>query len=188
MKGPIRSTTTSGSFFGGTEGAQERARTWPDRIRKGEPGAFHALFLRHSGELLGFVHCFLGDHERSEQVVQDAFLDLYRSRQRVGGDRSAPSELYRLATARLFDEISRTGAVAAISGQPGEPRILRAIRRLPLRQRIALLLNRVPSLRTRDVAEWLGIHAEELRRDVLDASRTLAAELHHGCTALREAS
>ena len=187
--GGLRSRAAAiASFQWGMEEAQEQSRSWLEGIRKGEPGAFHSLFLRHSGELLGFVHCLLGDVDRSEGIVQDVFLDLYRSRRRVAPGVSPRSELYRRATERVLDEVRQNGGTSAASERPGGARVLGAVMRLPFRQRLALLLSRVPSLQTHEVAGWLDVTAEELQQLVLAASRSVAAELYDGCTAIREAS
>jgi DNA-directed RNA polymerase specialized sigma24 family protein len=184
--GGLLSWTAAAEGLPGVDEPQEQTRTWPERIREGKPGAFHSLFLRHSGELLGFVHCLLGNTGRAERVVQDAFLELYRSRGRAGSDVSARRELYRLVTVRVLDELCHGGADEA-PNRPGDPRILQALRRLPFPQRLALLLNRLPSVEAHDLADWLGMERDDFQRLVLDASQRLAAELHDSCAAKREA-
>jgi len=48
------------------------------RIAMGDEAAFAAAYDRHSGQLFGSLVRFLGDREAAAEVVQDAFLALWR--------------------------------------------------------------------------------------------------------------
>ena len=49
-----------------------------DRIARGDEAAFVIAYDRHSSFLFGSVVRFLGDREAAAEVVQDAFLTLWR--------------------------------------------------------------------------------------------------------------
>jgi RNA polymerase sigma-70 factor (ECF subfamily) len=49
-----------------------------ERIAMGDEAAFAAAYDRHSGQLFGSLVRFLGDREAAAEVVQDAFLALWR--------------------------------------------------------------------------------------------------------------
>jgi RNA polymerase sigma-70 factor (ECF subfamily) len=49
-----------------------------NRIAMGDEAAFAAAYDRHAGQLFGSVVRFLGDRDAAAEVVQDAFLSLWR--------------------------------------------------------------------------------------------------------------
>jgi RNA polymerase sigma-70 factor (ECF subfamily) len=69
------------------------------RIASGDEGAFVIAYDRHSGFLFGSVTRFLGDREMAAEVVQDAFVTLWR-RARLFDARSGSLLTWLLAIAR----------------------------------------------------------------------------------------
>lgn len=53
-------------------------RALVERIAMGDESAFTTAYDRHAGHLFGSLVRFLGDREAAEEVVQDAFLALWR--------------------------------------------------------------------------------------------------------------
>ena len=70
-----------------------------DRIAQGDEGAFMIAYDRHSGFLFGSVVRFIGDRESAAEVVQDAFVTLWR-RARQFDARSGSLLTWLLAVAR----------------------------------------------------------------------------------------
>ena len=54
-------------------------RTLVGRIASGDEAAFELVYDRHGGLLFGSLVRFLGDREVAAEVVQDAFLALWRT-------------------------------------------------------------------------------------------------------------
>jgi RNA polymerase sigma-70 factor (ECF subfamily) len=52
------------------------------RVQRDEPGAFAELERRFRGKIFGRFYRWLGDRQEAEDLVQDVFLRLYRSRRR----------------------------------------------------------------------------------------------------------
>ena len=69
------------------------------RIADGDEGAFVIAYDRHAGFLFGSVTRFLGDRETAAEVVQDAFVTLWR-RARLFDARSGSLLTWLLAIAR----------------------------------------------------------------------------------------
>lgn len=69
------------------------------RIAAGDEGAFVIAYDRHSGFVFGSVTRFLGDREMAAEVVQDAFVTLWR-RARLFDARSGSLLTWLLAIAR----------------------------------------------------------------------------------------
>ena len=73
------------------------------RIAEGDEGAFMIAYDRHSSFLFGSVSRFLGDRESAAEVVQDAFLTLWRRARQV----AQVATCSRSATSRASLELSR---------------------------------------------------------------------------------
>jgi len=105
------------------------------RIASGDEGAFVIAYDRHSGFLFGSVTRFLGDREMAAEVVQDAFVTLWR-RARLFDARSGSLLTWLLAIARhrAIDRLRAEGRrptrdavrLDAFTGEPqpaGTPRL-----------------------------------------------------------------
>ena len=80
------------------------------RIGAGDEGAFVIAYDRHSGFLFGSVTRFLGDREMAAEVVQDAFVTLWRrARLFDAGSGSLLTWLLAIARHRAIDRLRAEG-------------------------------------------------------------------------------
>ena len=80
------------------------------RIAEGDEGAFMIAYDRHSSFLFGSVSRFLGDRESAAEVVQDAFLTLWRrARQFDARSGSLLTWLLAIARNRAIDRLRAEG-------------------------------------------------------------------------------
>jgi RNA polymerase sigma-70 factor (ECF subfamily) len=68
------------------------------RARDGDTAAFRQLFLLHRHDVTRIVHRMLGPSADVEDVVQEVFLNVYRSLPSFRGDSKFSTWLYRLST------------------------------------------------------------------------------------------
>ena len=68
------------------------------RAREGDTRAFQELFRRHQAKVARIVYRMIGPSPDVEDVVQDVFLNVYRSLHSFRGDAKFSTWLYRLAT------------------------------------------------------------------------------------------
>jgi RNA polymerase sigma-70 factor (ECF subfamily) len=68
------------------------------RAQEGDPAAFRQIFVRHRETVSRIVYRMLGPSPDVEDVVQDVFLNVYRSLPSFRGDSKFSTWLYRLAT------------------------------------------------------------------------------------------
>ena len=68
------------------------------RAQEGDTRAFRQLFTRHQGTVSRIVYRMIGPSPDVEDVVQDVFLNVYRSLPSFRGDSKFSTWLYRLAT------------------------------------------------------------------------------------------
>lgn len=168
-------------------GAVGEPRVW---TQAGRAAAVSQLFLAHHRRLVGLASVFVDDRESAEEVVQDAFLTLYR-RWRLLRDPSAAVAYLnqcvvnggrqRLRRGRsqahvvqLVDTPSRvlpSAEQAAVVHQDSD-RMWRAICSLPRRQREVVVLRYYLDQTEAEIAETLGISRGSVKTH---ASRGLAA-------------
>lgn len=135
--------------------------------------AVAGLFAQHATAMLRVATVLLGDRSAAaEDVVQDAFLSLYRAWPRLREPAAAVGYLHRsvvngarskhrreLVARRYRPEAARAAASAEetlIAASPGGP-VVAAIRALPTREREVVLLRHYLDLSERETAEALGL-------------------------------
>ena len=162
------------------------------RIKGGDDSAFSELFTRYSKRLVSFAHRIVRDRWRAEELVQDAFLQIYRARDRYSPSARFSTYIYRVVTNNCLNEIRRQEHEKTVPGQtrpladvttpsPASlvmdrqivTRIAEMMRGLPFKQRAALLLSRVEGFDHREVASCLGVSEFAVKSLVFRATRTL---------------
>lgn len=168
-----------------------------------DDGAFEAFVRRHQDMVFGVAVRLLGDASEAEDVSQTVFMKAFERFDALGGSPSAAGWLRTVATNLCLNHLSRfrarwrpfgrRGADAAASGPldgdrlavPGsqavaleradeQARLERALRRLPSRQRVPLVLFHFEERSYRDIAGLLGVSLAKVRTD-----------MHRGREALR---
>ena len=160
---------------------------------RSSPRAELAVTELYAGHALGLVRLavlLVGDRASAEDIVQDAFLGLYRRWDRLP-DTSAPLGYLRvsvlngcrtalrrrtrtrLASAAAFTEPPPAESAEARALLTGEQRAVAvALRRLPQRQREALVLRYYLDLSEAEIAATMGISRGTVKSAT---SRALAA-------------
>ena len=160
---------------------------------RSSPGAATAVTELYAGHALGLVRLavlLVGDRASAEDVVQDAFLGLYRRWDQLP-DTSAPLAYLRVSVLngcrtvlRGRSRSLRASATAAAEPPPAESAEARALlseeqrtvalalRRLPVRQREALVLRYYLDLSEQEIAAAMGISRGTVKSAT---SRALAA-------------
>ena len=71
----------------------------------GDEQAFGVLVDRYQGRLLNFVHRTIGDRERSEDLVQEAFIRVYRHLHRFDQTKKFSTWIYTIASNLAKNEL-----------------------------------------------------------------------------------
>jgi RNA polymerase sigma-70 factor (sigma-E family) len=139
--------------------------------------AVAALYELHALGLVRLAHVMLGDRAAAEDVVQDAFDGLYRRWPHVSdkakalqyvrssvlnGCRSALRHRRRPAIAEAQPELAASAETTALRGEERQE-IMRALRRLPHRQREALVLRYYLGEPEAEIARAMGISQSTVR-------------------------
>jgi RNA polymerase sigma-70 factor (ECF subfamily) len=168
----------------------------------GEDSAFDLLFARWSAPLLHYLERMVHDAATAEELVQEAFLRVYRARDRYSADAKFSTWLYRIGTNLALNELRRPRrsrphtSTAAAPGDNHAPLHLvsesqdavdvldtrrrtrqldKALARLPERQRLAIWLTAVEGMSYAEVAEALEASEKSVKALVHRARVALVA-------------
>ena len=169
---------------------------WPEA--RGKPAAdsaaaaVAALYQHHAVGLIRLAYLMLGARAGAEDAVQDAFCGLYRHWDRLADqDRALAyvrssvlngcrSALRRRTTGRRLltaYQPPTASAEAAVLGLEERQEVMRAVRRLPGRQREALVLRFYLDLPEREIARLMGLRPSSVRSATARALKALGHAL-----------
>lgn len=161
---------------------------WSTATNSAEAGVA-ALYQAHAVGLVRLAYLMLGDRPSAEDVVQDAFWALYRSWDRLAeparalayvrssvlnGCRSALRHraVGRRVTPTAYQPPAVSAETAAI-GNEERQEVMQAVRRLPGRQREALVLRFYLDLPEQEIARIMGLRPGSVRSATHRALKTL---------------
>ena len=176
------------------------------RVRDGDDAAFNYLVERYRRAMIGFMYRMVHNAAIAEELSQEVFLRVYRSRGSYSADAKFTTWLYRIATnlavnhARdnkherpeeksSLDEVNEETGLAMDVADP-KPSVeqeilrrerLRAIRQqvdaLPERQRMAVMMHKFQELDYRQIAEVLHLSESATKSLLFRAYETLRESL-----------
>ncbi len=169
------------------------------RAQGGDTEAFRQLFVRHRGDVTRIVYRMLGPSADVEDVVQDVFLNVYRSLPSFRGDAKFSTWLYRLATnvTRMHLRRGRSRPRFADVEVPEAPRdsappdgpdvqveraervraLYRLLDTLSEKKREVLILHDLEGVPAKEIAEMAGIPVLTVRTRLFYARKELYAAL-----------
>jgi RNA polymerase sigma-70 factor (sigma-E family) len=157
-------------------------------------GAVTRLYEAHALGMIRLAHIMLGDRQSAEDAVQEAFCGLYRRWSHLADQASAVhyvrsavlnhcrSVLRRRATSQApqaltsHPEMARSAESAVLTREERDE-IMRAVRRLPPRQREALVLRFYLDLSAEETATTMGISPSSVRSATHRALESLSGML-----------
>jgi RNA polymerase sigma-70 factor (ECF subfamily) len=164
------------------------------RVAAGEEGAFRGLLNRHLPSVLGVARRMLRDDAEAEDVAQEALLRLWRNAAGLELGHNGVRPWLRRVVANLCidrvrarrnttvtdavpEEIEAPGQVRHLAERELAVRVDAALKALPERQRLALILFHYEGMSQIEVAEVLSISDEAVESLLARARRTLKASL-----------
>lgn len=150
------------------------------RARGGNEAAFTELMRRHYRGVLNYIYRFTNTRENSEDLAQEVFLRVYRSASRYKPDAKFSTWLYKIATNVCITAVKDRGRDRNLSldeiqenaGDMGDPKsvnahdvsfrreigsvIFNAMKSLPERERVAIILCKYEGLPYEEVADVIG--------------------------------
>ncbi len=158
------------------------------RARRGDTDAFAALLAAFDESHRRLVFRLLGDRERMDDVLQEAYVNAYRGLPRFAGRSAIGTWLYRIVYNACLDELRRAGRrreVPLDEWREGEGERMEAVAQrldleaalaaLPVELRAVVLLIDAEGLTYHEAADVLGL-----------APGTIASRLNRARGSLRE--
>lgn len=150
-----------------------------------EEGVFNQLFKKLSKELYQFLYYKYGEDNNPQDLVQDAFIKLWKNCQTVPPEK-ARSFLYTVASNQVLNELSKKKTVLKyrqqkvksytaetpeyiMQGNEYMDKLQQALESLTEDQRVTFLLNRVEGKKHQEIAEMLGISRKAVEKRIYSA-------------------
>jgi RNA polymerase sigma-70 factor (ECF subfamily) len=161
------------------------------RARRGDHEAFAGVVDHYDHRLRALAFRLLGDRDRMDDVLQEVYVNAFRSLPRFKGDAALGTWLYRITYNACIDDLRRRPAMEAAdyddtladsASGPAEIAVGRvdlaaALDRLPPDQRTAVLLVDAYGLDYAHAAEVLGVRAGTIGSRLSRARAVLRAAL-----------
>lgn len=161
-------------------------------VAQGGERAFSELLHRHQNAIYAFACRMLGDPQEAEDVAQETFLRLYQTSKRYQPDASLRAYLLRITKnicidhfrkkrPELMDELpdptTQQTPQDLLEGAITLDYLEKAIDRLPVNQRTALLLRHTEQLSYNRIAEVMDVSVAAVESLLVRARRTLKQRL-----------
>lgn len=178
------------------DGGPAEDRDALDRLREGEPEALGELMSGYWEPLLAYVTSILGSADASEDVVQETFVNLWKSRTRLAAEGSPRALLYQIARnvalkrvrhravrsrkepqlRQFLERRVRTPMDEALATERRDV-LEEAIAALPERRREAFMLVRFEGFSLREAADVMGLSPQTVANHAVLAMKQLRSLL-----------
>lgn len=185
--------------------ALEQDAEWMLRVRDGDAGCFALLLEKHRGPVVHFVYRMVLNQAIAEELAQEVFLRVYRSRATYEPSAKFTTWLFRIATHlalnwirdgkneklqdslddEIQDGISRQVADRAPSIEQKMVRearmreVRQAIEVLPAKQKAAVLMHKYEEMEYSQIASVLNCSESAVKSLLFRAYETLRSRLAH---------
>jgi RNA polymerase sigma-70 factor (ECF subfamily) len=175
------------------------------RVKEGDGASFGVLLEKHRSSVVHFLYRMVQNHAVAEELAQDVFLRVYRSRSTYEPTAKFTTWLFRIAThlalnalrdgknerlqERLDDDSSDMPVRQVSDRRPSIEQsmvyrarldeVRRAIKTLPEKQRAAVLMHKYEEMEYSQIATVLSCSESAVKSLLFRAYETLRARLAH---------
>ena len=175
------------------------------RVKEGDGASFGVLLDKYRSSVVHFLFRMVQNHAVAEELAQEVFLRVYRSRSTYEPTAKFTTWLFRIAThlalnalrdtrneksqERLDDDSSDLPARQVSDNQPSIEQYLlyqarldevrHAVRMLPEKQRAAVLMHKYEEMEYSQIAKVLNCSESAVKSLLFRAYETLRARLAH---------
>lgn len=164
----------------------------------GDESAFTAVYELYSEKVYRLAFRFLKDKEQSEEIVQEAFINLWLSREKLNADGNMWLYLYVISKRLSLNALRQVGKSSSLVEKllhqiselqnTTEEEILahdlehyaeKVIEKLPRQQQLVFKLSRIEGLSHKEIAEQLQISPNTVKNHMVEALKTLKTHLKY---------
>lgn len=175
------------------------------RVKEGDGASFALLLEKHRSSVVHFLYRMILNQPVAEELAQEVFLRVYRSRARYEATAKFTTWLFRIAThlalnslrdgkhERLHERLdhdsldqpvrqvsdTRPSAEQSMVYQAKLAEVRRAIAMLPEKQRAAVLMHKYEEMEYTQIAKVLNCSESAVKSLLFRAYETLRARLAH---------
>jgi len=175
------------------------------RVKEGDGTSFGVLLEKHRASVIHFVYRLVQEQAVAEELAQEVFLRVYRSRSSYEPTAKFKTWLFRIAThlalnwlrdekhergQERLDEVSgdlpvrqvcdrRPSVEQELVYQVKLEEVRRAVAALPEKQRAAVLMHKYEEMEYAQIAKVLGCSESAVKSLLFRAYETLRARLAH---------
>ena len=175
------------------------------QVRDGDQGSFELLLEKHRGPMIHFLHRMVRNDAVAEELTQEVFLRIYKSRANYQPSAKFTTWLFRIATHLALNwirdgrnEKSQTSLDCETAG--GKPRqvpdrrrtieqellyqaklreVRQAIHGLPAKQRAAVMMHKYEEMEYAQIASVIGCSESAVKSLLFRAYQALRQRLAH---------
>ena len=165
------------------------------RVKQGDGKAFRVLYEHLASDLYNYTFQYVKSDTTAQEIVQDSFVRLWRSRARLDETRDPKSYLFTIAYHQILREFRQQLRNPLLRDYleysetlPEDEKIsydydtyVRAIenakKRLPPRQRQIFVMNKEQGLPPKEIASRLGISEQVVRNQLSAAMKSIRERL-----------
>lgn len=164
------------------------------RVVDGDHEAFSEIMRAHEGRVFSVCLRIMGNREEALDATQDAFITVFRKAHQFKGKSAVGTWIYRIAVNTCYDQLRKAKrrpsdpmpdyldpadekAEAIVDSAGMRPDIKRALGRLPVEFRAAVVLSDIEGMSMPETAEVLGVPVGTVKSRVFRGRRLLAEQL-----------
>jgi RNA polymerase sigma-70 factor (family 1) len=164
----------------------------------GDEAAFDLIYEAYSSKVYRLAFRFLKDAQQSEEIVQECFINLWTSRQKLNAEgdiwlylyviakRLSLNSLRQMCQSREFSD-KLVNHIATVHNDTEEDLLVsdleqfteRIINKLPRQQQLIFRLSRVEHLTHKEIADQLQISPNTVKNHMVEALKTLKSQLQY---------
>lgn len=175
------------------------------RVRDGDPGSFALLLQKHRGPVVHFLYRMVQNQAVAEELAQEVFLRVYRSRSSYEPTAKFTTWLFRIAThlglnwirdgknEKLHERLDQQTSDGLSMQVPDRGKtveqemvyqaklreVRQAVERLPAKQRAAVMMHKYEELEYAQIASVLSCTESAVKSLLFRAYESLRARLAH---------
>ena len=177
--------------------SSSRNRLLLSALKKGNIESFKSLYKTYQPKIFAFSLRYLKVIEDAEGITQEVFIELWKNRKKINVNLSLSSFLFTIAKNKIIDhfrkqqkqtlfnnylqhyvEFTNTLYIDNAENNATSEQVESAIKKLPKKRKIVLLLSKKFGLSRREIADFMGISENTVKNQLLEALKYLRQVLH----------